>query len=128
MDNNNNKNFDDLIIRRVEPEKKESAPPKSDAIITRRTDIDTTKPKSSLVTPAQKIDITRAPEKEKKEQEKAKQESQSQIKTDMSQNPFEKDTPKSSNEMVRDFNFEKPTDPVLPTRTGFSVKNPNKNA
>ncbi len=128
MGNNDNKNFDDLIIRRVEPEKKESAPQKSDAIITRRTDIDTTKPKSSLVTPAQKIDITRAPEKEKKEQEKAKQEPQNQIKTDMSQNPFEKEKPKSSNEMVRDFNFEKPNDPVLPTRTGFSVKNPNKSA
>ena len=120
MDDKDKKNFDDLIIHKKESSEKQEAPKTFDAIITRK-DENKSQTKTSLVTPNNpKIDIDRPKQKDVK--------SPNNVKTNLYENPFEKEPVKSKKQMMEDFSFSKPNDVVLPTRSGFSVKNPNKNA
>lgn len=122
MDDKDKKNFDDLIIRKSESKSK-NVPNDFDALITRKSDSNSNKstPKSTLVTPSSpNIDINRA---EKKTQIRG---TTSGIVTDMSDNPFKKEDTKPK-QTILDSSSKIP-DPVLPTRSGFSVKNPSKNA
>lgn len=114
MDDKNKKDFDGLIVGGNT--NKPKAPNDFDALITRKTDGKST-PKSSIVTPNNsKIDITRA---EKKSQIRG---TTSGIITDMSDNPFEREDPKPKQTIITDV----PSDPILPMRSGFSVKNPKR--
>lgn len=114
MDDKNNKNFDDLIIQKKES-KSNKVPNEFDTLITSNS-----KPKSSVVSPSSpKINIDRAASK-------SQSTSPSGISSGMSSNPFEKEAPKSRSEMRNTYGMEDPGDIILPTKTGFSVKNPSK--
>lgn len=117
MDDKNKKDFDDLIIRKSGSS---SNKPSSDfdGVITRKPNAGADK--STIVTPSSpNIDITRA---EKKTQIRG---TASSITTDMSSNPFDRSDPKPKQSTILG---DEPRDPVLPTRSGFSVKNPSKSA
>lgn len=120
MDDKDKKNFDDLIIRKKESNENKNAPKQFDVFVTRKEE--DKKPKTSLVTPNNpKIDIDREKTKEAK--------SPNNVKTNMYENPFEKDASQDTSQKgkMQDFST-KPDDVILPTRSGFSVKNPSKNA
>ena len=117
MDDKNKKDFDGLIIGGSNSSKPK-APNDFDALITRKTD-GKSSAKSSIVTPNNsKIDINRA---EKKSQIRG---TTSGIITDMGDNPFNREDPKPKQTLLTD----EPLDPILPMRSGFSVKNPKKDA
>lgn len=118
MDDKNKKDFDDLIIQKNGSSSKPSND--FDGVITRKPNASSSANKSTIVTPSSpNIDINRA---EKKSQIRG---TTSGIVTDMNSNPFDRSDPKPKQSTLLG---SEPIDPVLPTRSGFSVKNPSKSS
>ena len=118
MDDKNKKDFDDLIIRKSGSSSKPSSD--FDGVITRKSGTSSAN-KSTIVTPSSpNIDINRA---EKKSQIRG---TTSGIVTDIDSNPFDRADPKPKQTPI--LGSDEPRDPVLPTRSGFSVKNPSKSS